>query len=105
MPIYILEKKVTVEIRIQGGIIAESGIRSIFIVNSVLAVTKERELHRDDNKTLYSGSGQKKADLFFSQVLKQAVEEVKSAPTECRNTTYGPDGRLATFMYHTREYH
>lgn len=101
----VIKRAATVEIHIQGGIVAESGLRSSFMVNSVLAITKERELQRNDSKTPDSGLGQKKSDLFFSQILQKAVEKEKSAPTECNTTTYGPDGRLVTFRYQTREYH
>lgn len=75
------------------------------MVNSVLAIARERELQRNDSRTPDSGLGQKKSDLFFSQILQKAVEKEKSAPTECNTTTYGPDGQLVTFRYLTREYH
>ena len=101
----VIKREATVEIHIQGGIVAESGLRSSLMVNSVLAITREKELHRNDSRTPDSGFGQKKNNLFFSHVLQRAVEKEKNAPTECNTTTYGPDGHLVTFRYQTREYH
>lgn len=75
------------------------------MVNSVLEVSKTRELRREDNRTSDNGYGRQNSNRLFAEVLKKAVEEVESNQVECHTTTYGPDSRLTTFEYMKREYH
>lgn len=97
----------TVEIRIQGGIIAAKGISSIFMVNSVLAVSTTGKIKRDNARTDNSLCERNRAESnpLFSQLLQKEVEAQRADTMNCHTVTYGQDSMLHTFEYQKREYH
>ena len=94
----------TIQIRIQGGIIAAKGFSSIFMVQSVAAVSKTGKIKRDQQKTFDSESGNQSSNGSFAKVLENAKREAQNAPMDCHTTTYGRDSRIQTFFYQPREY-
>ena len=109
--IYIVPKNyiVTIEIRIQGGIVAArvdvaNGITSIFMVQSVMATPKLKKTKQEYSKSSYSHSDSK-PEQSFNRILDQAIEEQDAAPVICHTSTYGQDCRMQTFHYQSREYH
>ena len=90
----------TIEIYIQGGINAENGFQSSFMVYPVQMVAKTSKPKRENGK-----SGQKRPDSGasgFRHFLDSAVED--ACPAECYVVTYNASSRLQTYRYKSREY-
>ena len=74
MPIYIIRND-TVKICTEGAITAANGTSSIFLINSVLAVSRTGGLHQEEGRSSYSGRGRNDSNDLFAQLLKQSLEE------------------------------
>ena len=98
-------RKVTVEIRIQGGIVAARALSSIFMVQQVEAVPHVGKVVRERRQFVYPDTRGKNSGGTFAQFLEDAVEENRGASLTCHVTTYGRDSRIRTFDYQTRTYH
>ena len=94
----------TIEIRIQGGIVAVNGFTGIFMVQSVLATATVDKVKRDSDKSKDKASGRKRENSLFSQVLEEKKEEQKAAAMNCHTVTYGRDCRIRNFQYQSGEY-
>lgn len=94
----------TVEICIQGGIIAVKGISDIFMVTSVQVVPIVPKTKKEKERDPYSGIKVKK-EKSFDNVLSEAVDKLDNTPSEpIRTSTYGPDSMMNLFLYQSREY-
>ena len=101
MSIYIIEKR-----RIMwGGIIAARAITNIFVVHSILAVSRvgavSRELAREENN---GSKKEKEGNRTFSDVLQKEVDRVGTDSLDCHTVTYGVDGKIYHYEYLRREY-
>lgn len=94
-----ITRKVTVEIRFQGGIVAARALSSIFMVQQVEAVPHVGKVIRDRYKSVYSDARKENSTGTFAQLLEDAVEENRSASMGCHITTYGRDSRIRIFDY------
>ena len=98
----------TVEIPIQGGMIAINGMNAVFMVESVMPISKSAKIKRENNDT--GGSGKKNdGNSLFADVLKNAAkaasDERREAPQEYRSTVYDRNMVLSFDIYQKREYH
>lgn len=69
------------------------------MVHSVSAISTSKKIDRDTGH-----SNNAPSEHSFTQILKDEIKEQKKAAKECRNTTYGSDMRLHTFLYQPKEY-
>ena len=96
---------VTVEILIQGGIEAAYGVNAVFMVQSVMAVSRPSRLTRERHGGNEAETQQRNQNSLFAEVLKKAAQDIQEAPTQYQTTVYGRDRQLEMVQYQTREYH
>jgi|GluameStandDraft_1065615.scaffolds.fasta_scaffold107946_1 hypothetical protein len=92
-------RKVTVEIRIQGGIVAARALSSIFMVQQVEAVPHVGKAVRERRRAVYPDAKGKQSSGTFAQLLQDAVEQGTDSSMNCHVTTYGRDCRIRIFDY------
>lgn len=103
-PIYIIRND-TVEIRIQGGIVAARSLSSVFMVHSISAVSTAGRVAYDQERGRDSSDREQQAGPHsFAKILQQEVEEQKTDSVHYKTVTYGRDLRLHSFEYLTRDY-
>lgn len=95
----------TTKIRIQGGINAANGINAVFMVESVMAVSRPSKITRDRRNESNAGNRGRKENGLFAEILNAATDDVKEAPAQFQTVVYGRNMQLTSTRYQTREYH
>ena len=75
------------------------------MVHSVLAVPSVGKVKREFRNMPDEQHNETEKNSSFSSILKEKLNEQKSAPRTCHTVTYGNDCMLHMFQYQTREYH
>ena len=94
---------VTVEICIQGGIVAANGISGSFKVVPVQVVSSVSRLRRESGQSASQAFSNTKDSESFDRIFQQKLSENESL--DCYTVTYGRDRQLQTYYYQPkREY-
>ncbi|MBQ4536228.1 MAG: hypothetical protein II994_01260 [Lachnospiraceae bacterium] len=74
------------------------------MVSSIMAIPQTAKTKRDRSNTS-SQPKPKDPTGLFAEVLDESTQNLENAPRECHNVVYGPNSRLQSFHYRSREYH
>ena len=88
---------------IQGGIIAANGISGGFMVTSVqtVPIAPRPKREREDGQEYISKI--EKEHISFDDVFDKVMEEDVQTP-QFKNTTYGPNSIMSTFLFMSHMY-